>query len=436
MLVDSLKTADRKLHTDILRMRVFNQKDLPPALAEDLAAEIIPLLHGQEDPDLLEHASFVLERLGEPAAKGLFELVKAHPAAPEADHAVRSLARIIAQKPAGSPVAHYAKPALDFAAKRVGQQQNRIGGYAYAMGVVAATGLAGEAAAQRALEQLVESLSHVPYPADAVFAISRLAASELITPSQRVNAVHLLTGLVDRPAETEETAMRQMETDKGPVYEVTGYVEFDSDTLPAAVQGMADIAVASSATEALREQIAETFLRVWVEVALWKTVWGPRSAERLAQSLGRVAADERIDPQLRNRVLKGLALALERLSVVRALETFFAVSCDRKDFNDEVLATADAMLNHWLEPEIAPEELEAVLRTAANAAARPEISSRTKRARRLRQRVAELLFDALRNGMAWPRKPLEKMRDCKRMPKALRREIDDRLKLAFSVRGI
>ena len=54
-------------------------------------------------------------------------------------------------------------------------------------------------------------------------------------------------------------------------------------------------------------------------------------------------------------------------------------------------------------------------------------------ARKLRERTAELLFDALRAGHPWCREPLEKMRDCPAVSKRLRKDIADRLKKVFAL---
>jgi transposase len=91
------------------------------------------------------------------------------------------------------------------------------------------------------------------------------------------------------------------------------------------------------------------------------------------------------------------------------------------------------LLDHWIQPEITPEELQAVLSAAVGAACRPEIPARSPQARRLRERVSELLFDALRTGHPWARPTLQKMRDSAAIPARMRKEIGARLDQAVSV---
>lgn len=432
-LLESLKMADRPLRLAILRTRLFNRADLAPGLRKPLAAELLPLLRQSETPELAEHAALMLESLGETAVKGLFDTVRSAPAAPEADRAVRALARILTRPGLAPATARTARLVLDFTAQHAAQPRNRLGGYAFALGELAAAGLGGAEAAQKAFALLADRMAHCAWPEDAARALGRLGASKLVSPPQRLAAVHLLSGLVDRPPSAEEARMREVATPRGPVYELDGQVDFDSATLPAAVAGLEDIALCEAATDALRDSIVGMFMRVWQGVAAWKIIWGPRSAARLALALGRIGADRRTDDATRVKILDALAGGLERLSVIRSVAVLFAVPAAAETFNDRILAVAGRMLEQWLEPEIAPEELQAVLCAAATVAARPDISGRTKRAREFRQRVAQLLFDALRNGRAWSRAPLERIRDCPTVPRNLRRDIAKRLEQAFVV---
>jgi len=432
-LVRSLKMADRPLRLAILRTRTLNREDLALPLKKALVTELLPVLRYAESPELTERTMLMLEMLGETAVKGLFDAVRSRPASSEADHAVRALARILS-RPDRSPAAtKTAKKILDFAAERVKRPRNRAGGYAEALGRLAAAGVGGATAARKAFTLLVERMPRCAYAEDVVAALGRLAASPLVKARQRVEAVHLLSGLVERPADEEETSMRRIVTDKGPVYEIGGRVDFDSATLPAAVEGLERIALCSHATDALRRRIADVFLRVWRSVADWSVIWGPRSSERLARALGAIGADARTDDDTRVTILDALARGIERLSVLKALGGLLDVRTNARTFNTRAVTVANRILEQWVEPEIAPGELETVVRVAAIVAARPEINSRTKAARELRKRVLELLFDALRNGSDWATAPLEKMRDSAAMPKNLREEIAHRLEQAFVI---
>ena len=316
--------------------------------------------------------------------------------------------------------------------RRVALPANTSGGCAAALGGMAACPALTEQNMRDALDLLIERFGRARYHGDLATAIGRLASSPRATTAQRVRATELLGQVLERPAE-DETEMRATVTPKGKVYEVTGRVEFDSDTLPAAVAGLTEIAVSSGATPALRRQTAALMLRVWQNVSAWKTVWGPRSSEALAAGLGRIGTDKHTGDEMRAQIIRALSAALERLSVVRALKDIFAVSGDDEAVRHAITEAAEEMLELWIEPEITPDELNMVLTTAATAAGASATPPRVARARKLQQRVAELLFDALRAGHPWSRPALAMMHDSPGISRTLRKDIAERLASAQSI---
>lgn len=429
-LLEALKTGDRRLRMEVLRTRVFHRPDLDAELLEALVTELLPMLRAADQPDMAERAAILLEFLGPVSAPGLFYMIQSRPAAPEADVAVRVLGRVLSNLDGGSPAdTRLVASVFRFASQRAARPSNRLGGYAAVLAQIAAMPQTDPQDAQAAFELLTARLGKAPYHADLVEAIAHTAARAAVTPEQRVRAVHLLGGLVERPADEEETQLREIETDQGKTYELAGSVEFDSETLPAAVRGLQSIALSAAVSPALRAQIIERFLRVWEGVAGWKIIWGPRSSEALAGALGALAADGRTEDTARVQILRALNLALERLSVVRALGRVLVVPSASRELNRLAVQTALNLLEKWIEPEITPDEVRLVMTAAATAAARPEVSGRSRPARRLRQRVATLLFDELRQGRDWCLEPLERLRKCPVMPRSLRKEIAERLGL-------
>jgi len=427
-LLDSLKVADRRVRMEILCTRFFNQGQLPKDVRRALAKELLALLGTAESAEVSDRAAALLENLGDDAVPALYRALAARPSASEADTIVRILARILTGTPAPAAAARYLKRIYDLSARRLKQRTGQLGGYAYALGLLAASGRCGAKAAVEAFDLLTSQLGDVRHAADATGALSRLATTDLVSPEQKVRAVHLLASLVDRPPDEEETVLREVETEKGRIYTITGRLEFDSEILPAAVSGLARIASAPGTAEGLRERVVQLFLRIWPEVASWKRVWGPRSAAALAEALGTLGSDSRTDDALRTQILEALSGGMERLAVIRAIERLFRVPSTSRAFNERVVKSAADLLEQWIEPEIAPEQLEAVLRAAARAVARPEVNWRRAAARNLRQRTLELLLESLRRGQAWPREPLQWIRNNPSTPKALRRDIAARLR--------
>ena len=426
--LEALKVADRRLRMEILRGRVFRRPEVDAELRKALAQELLSLLRSKDSPEVADCAAALLEPLGEVAAEDLFEMIRAHPAAAEADTAVRLLGRVLAQlQTPSSPAAKLVPPAFQFLCRQVASPSNSLGGYAAALGQVACSPLVRGEEAQRALDLLMKRLGRVRYHGELVEAIGKIGACAAVTRERQVRTIHLLSALLERPSRQEDAQFRKINTARGRVYEITGRIEFDSETLPAAVHGLEEIALSARTTPALRRRITAQFLRIWSGVASWTVIWGPRASEALGRALGRLGADERSDDETRARVIAGLGAAVERMSVVGALRDIFSVRSAAPELNRLTVEVASKMLDHWIQPEITPDELQAVLLTAAEAASRPEIRSRSAQARRLRERTAELLFDAMRAGHPWFRGPLEKMRDCPAVPRRLRKDIASRL---------
>jgi hypothetical protein len=429
LLLEALKMADGRLRAEILNTRVFAHPQLSPEFRRSAAQALLPLLRSPDRPESADRAAALLETLGEVAAEGLLDLARKQPGAPEAEVALRALGRILA----AHPVERLAQPAYEFLSRRVAAPATAQGGAAAALGLVASSPAVSAEEARKALELLLGRLGRVRWNGDLVEAIGRVCAGAGIPAEQRIKVSHLLGQIIERPSSKDDARLREVQTPRGKVYEITGRVEFDSETLPAAVRGLEAIALSPETTPALRRQVAEQLLRTWEGVGKWTVIWGPRAAETLVQTLGRIGASELSDGPTRARIAQGLLLGIERLSVVRALEAIFNLGPATPELGGLAAPAGVKLLDYWILPEITPEELQAVLSAAAGAACRPEIPARSPQARRLRERASELLLDALCAGHPWARPALQKMRDSAAIPARMRKEIAGRLEQAISV---
>ncbi|MGD1002605.1 MAG: hypothetical protein ABSA67_18090 [Candidatus Brocadiia bacterium] len=429
LLLESLKLADLRLRAEILNTRVFAHPQLSPEFRRSAAEALLPLLRNADRPESADRAAALLEMLGEVAAEGLLDLARKHPAAPEAEVALRALGRILA----AHPIERLAQPAYEFLSRRVAAPATAQGGAAAALGLLASSPAVSPQEARKALDLLMSRLGRVRWHGDLVEAIGRVCAGAGIPAEQRIQVSHLLGQIIERPSSKEDARLREVQTSRGKVYEITGRVEFDSETLPAAVRGLEAIALSPETTPALRRQVAEQLLRVWEGVGKWTVIWGPRAAETLVQALGHIGASELSDGPTRARIAQGLLLGIERLSVVRALEAIFNLGPATPELGGLAASAGAKLLDYWILPEITPEELQAVLSAAAGAACRPEIPARSPQARKLRERASELLLDALCTGHPWARPTLQKMRDSAAIPARMRKEIAGRLDQAISV---
>lgn len=426
-LIGTLKIADRRLRLATLNTRCLWQAPLDTGLRRGLVAELLPMVRAHERTEVADQAAALLERLGDVSVQGLNDLMQERPALPQADIAARMLGRILSRPESGVAVRKAAVEVFDFALERVTMPGNQLGGYAETAWRLAGSPAVSDARARETLDALMDRFGKARFHGDLAQGIGALAAGPRATAAQRVRAAQVLGQVVDRPVDREETRMRETVTPKGKVYHVTGRVEFDTDTAPAAVSALADMAASAHVSEALRGQVTMLLLRVWKDVAEWKTIWGPRSSEALALALARVATGATADDETRAQIIEALAPAADRQSVVRALGAVFAALKDSPRAQRAAATAALRVLEEWIEPQIVPEQLEMVLTTAAAAVTAQAAPPRAGDGRELMRRTAALLFDALRANHAWCRTPLQAMTDSPAVSRPLRKDIADRL---------
>lgn len=426
-LLDAIKAGDARLRLAVMGTRALAQSDLPVTFRRELAAELLPLLRAREFPEMAAQAAALLENMGQAVAEGMFAAIAEHPGAAESDIAARALGRMLHGAPKGGPAAKLLPRVIELFGKRVAMPANSLGGYAEALGWIATAPALATKESAEILDLLLQHFGRTRCQGEVAEAIGRIAGSGKAGAQRVVRVTQLFADVLEQSGGREKAPFRAKETPKGKVYQIAGRVEFDSETVPAAVSGLESILLSEATPEDLRARMTERLLRTWDEVAAWRMVWGPRAAERLAYALGRIGADAQCGEEIRSRIITALAAAPERISAVRALNCVFSGPMASEKTGAAAVSAALKVLDHWIEPEIAPEELRAVLTAAATAAANAPAPPRSSDARRLRTRTTELLLDAFRTGKEWARPELEKLRDAPALPGKLRDEIAERL---------
>ena len=211
LLLESLKLADIRLRAEVLNTRVFAHPQLSPEFRRSAAQALLPLLRGADRPESADRAAALLETLGEVAAEGLLDLARKHPAAPEAEVALRSLGRILAEH----PIERLAQPAYEFLSRRVAAPATAQGAAAAALGLIASSPAVSPEEARKALDLLLGRLGRVRWHGDLVEAIGRVCAGAGIGAEQRIQVSHLLGQIIERPSSKEDARLREVQTSRG-----------------------------------------------------------------------------------------------------------------------------------------------------------------------------------------------------------------------------
>ena len=427
-----LRIADNRQRLALMRCRVLTAADLPAPLRKQVAEELIRSLHSYENPDILDRLTDALERLGVDAVEPLFHVIRDAPHGPRADRAVRVIAAVLgpASQEAWQRAGNVAR-IVAFARKLLDDPRTVLGGYAHALGAICANPAFSADQAGELMGALVSKMGKVPYPADLLEALGRLAASPHCPLPRKIELTRMFSTLMQH--EDDEELVREIDTPDGKLYEFGARAEFDAEILPVVVAGLERICLAETTSQALREQLITEMLGIWEGVAAWRIIWGPRSTQALSSALGRIGSAADTPTATRVRIARMLQQQVGRMSVVRALPDLCSSEDDNPELNDLAVDVGLALIAQWIGPELADEERAIVLGSVARIAARPQLPPRNSRVRRLREHAADLLFDALRKGAAWSRASLELLRDCPNLPKNLHKQIADRLAQASAI---
>jgi hypothetical protein len=193
------------------------------------------------------------------------------------------------------------------------------------------------------------------------------------------------------------------------------------------------------ATGQLRTAIVRRLLVLWEGVSKVRIIWGPAAVSALIHAMCSAACSERTETLARVRLGTSLLRALNKLSVVHSI----GLICSRPEPDPPMrklaLEAGDRLLQEWAECDAQDQERKmALLEAAGRIAIGPAVCSGADDQTgtpqwRLRRRVLQALYRALRDTPAAARNVLVRMRDSDALPLEDKREIDERLGKALGL---
>jgi hypothetical protein len=432
MLLAAAQAGDRNVRLTASRARVFHDAAVPERLRAQLARMLAQDISAYTHPDTLASLGDSLERLAASSVAPLFELVREDHRRPSADRAIRILARITVFRRAELTEGAALRSQLLHFLKALVQEASPSGGFLWALGLLASCEDVETTECREIADLLKGRLGKVPHHAELLDALGYVATRPSLPLPDRIEIARIFSTLMGEHEEGVDEILRRRETAEGIEYEFGPRAEFDSVALPVVVDAVRRICLSPATTDALRRQLLDRAIEVWDKVASWTVVWGPRSSEALANALGEIGSMAALDPAQRIRVARALGRDIKRISVVRALAALSKTPDESSEMNETLVEAGLAVLNHWMDSDIAPEERLIVLQSVATIAARAQLR-RTKHVRLLRKAVAQHLLNGLREGQYWATEPLEKLRDAGAVPRELAREVETALRAALAI---
>lgn len=425
--LQALKVQDRRVRLAILETRVCADPDISDKLRRDLAGEFVDNLRQFPFPDISDRIQSGIEMTGPPAVEALFDYVKKHVYDEMADVAMRIIGRIVAAAPPDAIPAAKVKPIVDFCRDRLNDAKVTCGGYVFALGMICSSPYGDPKICEALVTDLLIRAWKLPYTQDVLTALGHLAASNHVPLDRKVIVAHIFLRVIT--AKKPDLVPNEIQTENGTVYEFGKESDMDTVVVPAAIAGMTQICLCDGASEVLRRQITIQLMKVWRQASGWVVIWSPLAVETLARSLGKIASSDKIPIETKLDIGKIIRDQVpERLSVVRALGEICSQEVESKDLDDLALDTIAQILENWITPESESDEWAIAITAASKIAARNALNPRARQTRQLRDRLLEILFDALRDHRAGARESLEMLGNCTGLPKAQRKEIQDRLR--------
>ena len=200
-----------------------------------------------------------------------------------------------------------------------------------------------------------------------------------------------------------------------------------TDAVPAAVMGLAHIALGRGASPERTEEIVDFLLGRWEKVTANELDWGPPGSGALVDALREIASSARVDVRHKLRIVRALARRAGHLSAIEALGVIFASEDKSPDLGRLAAAVGVGLLRRRVDGEFRDDERETALRALGRIALRGTLDVATDLTKRLREDVVEELLAGIGDAVPGAYETLARMRSRENLPEKLREDISRKL---------
>jgi hypothetical protein len=339
------------------------------------------------------------------------------------------------------------------------------------IGEVGSLVAAGEVRHARAREELRETARHLlrtsaanfPDPGELAVAMGKLAAAidqdlaALETVWHRVSAIQMsqaarlealswvaagksaskemvleaTKGLLEKLAAPEPDSLgevTEVRTGAERTLELSAEASDFVSTMPAVVRGLARVALAPAADPAVRSRVLTAMINRWKDLISGRRIWGPAAATTMIEGLRDLACHQSASPSEKMEVIRALGMKLVDPPAMRAVAEVLAADADSPELAGPAASAALALLNLRDPRGRFPEEDRAhVLWSLARILGRATINTTTKRTAKLRERIAEELYEGLNDNVPGVYESLAALAKTDGVPPEFRAQISERL---------
>ena len=260
----------------------------------------------------------------------------------------------------------------------------------------------------------------------ALEALGYLAASPHVSASRVDEIESIFRGQLE--AELPEITAEESEEDGVPVFAIGSEAEVYTDAVPAAVRGLARVALGKPSDSDRTTGVVDFLLSSWEKATLGELEWGPPGSTALVEALADIACARRVDVSQKVRIVRALARRLGQIPVIEALGHIFSSEDRSVDLGKMAAAAGVALIRRKGDDgQFREDERESILRTLSRIAMRAALDVSTAITAHLREDIMEELFAGLRDGIQGSYEALARLRANDALPRGFRDAVSQRL---------
>ena len=408
VILDAMEQGSKALRMAAMECRLVIDARVPNEARAKLAEAFLDSTGDFSFPFDVEKAESAVARMGAPAVGALLRRLDAGRALNERVRAARLLGELALNARTEPGQLRELQEQLTLALRRLEAVSLEAdfperGEVLSALGKIVASPAAGVDAGAVVTRTILDAArsSDAAIASGALEGLAYLASARRAQPELIAEAVKLLEQTVDAP-EPAQLESQSRNANGEIAYEIEGGESY-AVALPAALRGLARIALSPNASAGLARDIGGRLLKRWKEICSGERIWGPLNGQLVVQGLRAIALSERCNEELRVELIKGLFARQTQAAAMHALTDIFSafntprLAVMALAFGYAMLARRDA--EGRFDAVDRPEILKALARLAAlkALAAPPSETERTPDA--FKRAVVNELIKAAKDGV-------------------------------------
>jgi len=428
LLVRCLETEMQEVRVSALFSQIPWQQELSAGTRARLAEAFLDNIHVLAFPPDVEDAEYTVAKMGLPATDALAARLDASYPAADRIRAARVLGdlTIVARDEEGRGGRDVERIARDIQRFSFGEFPDK-GALFVALGKLTTSRFVERELVRIVERMLIERQNEPGVGTSKYEALGWLASSQYADKRRVRSIITMFQGVLN--TEPPEIPTEFTPTDDGILFDVGSEADYYTEVIPEAIKGLRKIALGEATKRDRREDIIGYLIHKWMAMVAGQAMWGPGNAGEMVEALREIGCDERTTVTTREKIIKALGKRVSQIPVQAALGRIFAADDDSRRLAKLASSAALAMLKRTDEfKELDSDDRQHYCTVLTQLAGRTALDTSDKRTQGLRMRLADEVFEGLRDRVPGSYDLLAALRDKERLPKEFREELERKLK--------